>query len=169
MSGSTSSRARNGTPPIECRLGRLSSSGAAPSSPGHCGGLATGPAATGSLSSKTLRHAVLLSDGASRLPEELLRQVRAAEAVDPEGRQWPRTKRSDDATAVYLVLTDGEALAALSAGAASKDQIIMKGGVGPGVVCLRPPTAMQGQRAAHPGAALCVAGYSVSDSSLLGS
>jgi len=35
-------------------------------------------------------------------PDELLRQVRAAEAVDPEGRQWPRTKRSDDATAVYL-------------------------------------------------------------------
>jgi hypothetical protein len=32
------------------------------------------------------------------------RQVRAAEAVDPEGRQWPRTKRSDDATAVYLDL-----------------------------------------------------------------
>jgi hypothetical protein len=25
-------------------------------------------------------------------------------AADPEGRQWPRTKRSDDATAVYLVL-----------------------------------------------------------------
>jgi hypothetical protein len=69
----------------------------------------------------------LLSDGASRLvdlfelatweellalldesgPDELLRQVRAAEAVDPQGRQWPRTKRSDDATAVYLVL--GEA------------------------------------------------------------
>jgi hypothetical protein len=42
-------------------------------------------------------------------PEELLRQVRAAEAIDPEGRQWPRTKRSDDATAVYLVLTDGKA------------------------------------------------------------
>jgi hypothetical protein len=36
---------------------------------------------------------------------ELLRQVRAAEAVDPEGRQWPRTKRSDDATAVYLALS----------------------------------------------------------------
>jgi hypothetical protein len=67
---------------------------------------------------------VLLSDGASRLvdpfelatweellalldesgPDELLRQVRAAEAVDPEGRQWPRTKHSDDATAVYLDL-----------------------------------------------------------------
>jgi hypothetical protein len=41
-------------------------------------------------------------------PEELLRQVRAAEAVDPEGRQWPRTKRSDDATAVYLDI-DGPA------------------------------------------------------------
>jgi hypothetical protein len=70
---------------------------------------------------------VLLSDGASRLadlfelatweellamldengPEELLHEVRAAEAVDPDGRQWPRTKRSDDATAVYLVLSDG--------------------------------------------------------------
>ena len=37
--------------------------------------------------------------------DELLRQVRAAEAVDPEGRQWPRTKRSDDASAVYLVLS----------------------------------------------------------------
>jgi NAD(P)-dependent dehydrogenase (short-subunit alcohol dehydrogenase family) len=43
----------------------------------------------------------LLDEGG---PEELLRRVRAAEAVDPEGRQWPRTKRSDDATAVYLVL-----------------------------------------------------------------
>jgi hypothetical protein len=40
-------------------------------------------------------------------PDELLRQVRAAEAVDPEGRQWPRAKRSDDAAAVYLVLADG--------------------------------------------------------------
>jgi hypothetical protein len=70
---------------------------------------------------------VLLSDGASRLvdpfgratweellalleesgPDELLRQVRAAEAVDPEGQQWPRTKRSDDATAVYLALNRG--------------------------------------------------------------
>ena len=66
-----------------------------------------------------------LSDGASRLvdpfelatweellalldengPDELLRQVRAAEAVDPEGRQWPRTKRSDDASAIYLELS----------------------------------------------------------------
>jgi hypothetical protein len=86
---------------------------------------AANQALTGTLPSKTLRRAVLLSDGASRLvdpfglatweellalldesgPDELLRQVRAAEAVDPEGRQWPRTKRSDDATAVYLVVS----------------------------------------------------------------
>jgi hypothetical protein len=85
---------------------------------------AASQAVTGSLPSKTLHRAVLLSDGASRLvdpfglatweellalldengPEELLRQVRAAEAVDPDGRQWPRTKRSDDATAVYVAL-----------------------------------------------------------------
>jgi hypothetical protein len=38
-------------------------------------------------------------------PDELLRQVRAAEATDPVGRQRPRTKRGDDATAVYLVLS----------------------------------------------------------------
>jgi hypothetical protein len=83
-------------------------------------------AVTGSLPSKSLHRAALLSDGATRLvdpfglatweellallaesgPDELLRQVRAAEAVDPEGRQWPRTKRSDDATAVYLVLNE---------------------------------------------------------------
>jgi hypothetical protein len=87
---------------------------------------AASQAVTGSVPSKSLRRAVLLSDGASRLvdlfklatweellalldengPDELLRQVRAAEAVDPEGRQWLRTKRSDDATAVYLVLND---------------------------------------------------------------
>ena len=81
-------------------------------------------AVTGSLPGKSLHRAVLLSGGASRLvdpfglatweellalldesgPEELVHQVRAAEAVDPEGRQWPRTKRSNDATAVYLVV-----------------------------------------------------------------
>jgi Protein phosphatase 2C len=85
---------------------------------------AASQAVTGTLPATSLRRAVLLSDGASRLvdlfelatweellalldetgPEELLRQVRAAEVVDPEGRQWPRTKRSDDATAVYLVV-----------------------------------------------------------------
>ena len=30
--------------------------------------------------------------------------VSATEAVDPEGRVWPWTKRSDAATAVYLVV-----------------------------------------------------------------
>jgi hypothetical protein len=87
---------------------------------------AASQAVTGTLPGTSLQRAVLLSDGASRLvdpfelatweellalldehgPEELLRQVRAAEAVDPEGRQWLRTKRSDDATAIYLVLSD---------------------------------------------------------------
>ena len=86
---------------------------------------AASQAVTGTLPSRSLRRAVLLSDGASRLvdlfelatweelvalldesgPEELVRQVRAAEANDPKGRQWPRTKRSDDATVVYLVLS----------------------------------------------------------------
>jgi hypothetical protein len=84
---------------------------------------AASQAVTGTLAGRSLQRAVLLSDGASRLvdlfelatweellalldengPEELLRQVRTAEAVDAEGRQWPRTKRSDNATAVYLV------------------------------------------------------------------
>jgi hypothetical protein len=83
-------------------------------------------AITGSLARKELRRAVLLSDGASRLadvfglatwtelltlldesgPAELLRRVRAAEAADPQGQRWPRTKRSDDATAIYLSLDD---------------------------------------------------------------
>jgi hypothetical protein len=87
---------------------------------------AASQAITGTLPSKSLHRAVLLSDGASRLvdpfglatweellalldendPDELVRQVRAAEAVDPEGRQWPRTKRTDDATAVYLALDE---------------------------------------------------------------
>jgi Protein phosphatase 2C len=87
---------------------------------------AASQAVTGTIPGRSLRRAVLLSDGASRLvdpfglatwaellalleesgPDELLRQVRAAEAVDPEGRQWPRTKRSDDATAIYLALDE---------------------------------------------------------------
>jgi hypothetical protein len=43
--------------------------------------------------------------GKEREAANQVRQVRAAEAVDPKGRQWPRTKRSDDATAVYVVLS----------------------------------------------------------------
>ena len=70
---------------------------------------AASQAVTGTVPATSLQRAVLLSDGASRLvdlfelagweellalldehgPEGLLRQVRAAEAVGPEGRQWP--------------------------------------------------------------------------------
>jgi hypothetical protein len=67
-------------------------------------------------------HAIaLLSDGATRIadrydllswpatmavlredgPAELIRQVRAAEATDPDGARWPRSKARDDATIVY--------------------------------------------------------------------
>ena len=37
---------------------------------------------------------------ASAGPEELIRQVRAAESEDPEATRWPRNKIHDDATAV---------------------------------------------------------------------
>ena len=128
---------RNAKPPTRVPVG----SQAPPTRPAHPGAAASPQptrrlpvaaadpeaarqAVTGTLPARSLRRAVLLSDGASRLvdlfelatweellallaangPEELLRQVRAAEALDPEGRQWPRTKHSDDATAVYLAL-----------------------------------------------------------------
>lgn len=68
-----------------------------------------------------LESALLVSDGASRLadkfglvswsdltaivrldgPAELIRQVRAAEMADPDGRRWHRSKATDDATVVY--------------------------------------------------------------------
>ncbi len=73
-----------------------------------------------------LSSVTLLSDGASRLadmfgmaswadvcailavdgPGELIRQVRAAEASDPACARWPRTKASDDATAIYWHMAD---------------------------------------------------------------
>ena len=34
-------------------------------------------------------------------PAGLIRQVRAAEASDPDGARWPRSKARDDATALY--------------------------------------------------------------------
>ena len=81
-------------------------------------------AVTGSMPRKSLRAVALLSDGASRLadrfhltdwagilkilrqqsPQELIRQVRAAEHADPRGERWPRGKTYDDATAVYAVM-----------------------------------------------------------------
>jgi hypothetical protein len=45
----------------------------------------------------------LLDDGG---PAELVRRVRAAEAAAPQGRRWPRAKANDDATVVYLALSD---------------------------------------------------------------
>jgi hypothetical protein len=68
-----------------------------------------------------LRRAAVLTDGATRLadrfglldwagllgvlhssgPASLIEQVREAERSDPEGRRWPRSKRHDDATAVF--------------------------------------------------------------------
>jgi len=82
-------------------------------------------ALTGEVPVNELRRALLMSDGAARLtdkfgllshiealelvstqgPQELLRQVRAAEAQDPDGRTWPRNKKSDDATIVFCDFT----------------------------------------------------------------
>jgi hypothetical protein len=78
-------------------------------------------ARTGTLARSGLRGIALLSDGATRItdrygllpwaatigtlrdqgPAELIRQVRAAEASDPDGARWPRSKARDDATAIY--------------------------------------------------------------------
>jgi hypothetical protein len=77
-------------------------------------------AVCGSTALSGLRATLLLSDGASRLadlfglvswdelvslvleagPAELIRQVRRAEASDPDGSRWRRGKAVDDATAV---------------------------------------------------------------------
>lgn len=81
-------------------------------------------AITGEVPRRHLQRAALLSDGAARAvdlfqlcdwdgllttlatngPEELIRQVRAAEATDPAGIRWPRNKIHDDATAVLIQL-----------------------------------------------------------------
>ena len=74
-----------------------------------------------------LQRAAVLSDGATRLvdrfglldwpgflgilaeqgPGAIIEQVRAAEGSDPDGQRWPRGKCHDDASAAYLVLSDG--------------------------------------------------------------
>jgi hypothetical protein len=86
---------------------------------------AAADAATGTIPRAGLRGVALLSDGATRItdlyhvltwpavidvirdhgPAELIRQVRATEASDPDGGRWPRAKLSDDATALYWHLT----------------------------------------------------------------
>lgn len=78
-------------------------------------------ALTGEIHRTHVRRASLFSDGAARAvdlfgihdwfgvlkvlqesgPEELIHQVRAAEASDPEATRWPRNKISDDATIIY--------------------------------------------------------------------
>ena len=88
---------------------------------------ATNPAAadeaiTGTVDLDKVRQAALLTDGASRLvdsfgtlswaqlldllraegPAALIARTREAELADPAGEQWPRFKRSDDATAAYV-------------------------------------------------------------------
>ncbi|MEU8574845.1 integrase [Streptomyces asoensis] len=81
-------------------------------------------AIVGAVSLDTLASVTLLSDGATRLvdtfhlatweamltvldlhgPDELVRQVREAEAGDSEGRRWPRGKAQDDATILHWLL-----------------------------------------------------------------
>lgn len=78
-------------------------------------------ARTGTLVTDGLRGVALLSDGATRItdtfglldwpallglvadrgPEELIRQVRCAEAADPCATRWQRNKINDDATVLW--------------------------------------------------------------------
>lgn len=87
---------------------------------------AAGEALTGSLPLDQVESATLLTDGASRTvdrfdlltwadlltalgkdgPRELLRRTREAEADDPDGKRWPRSKASDDATIAYWTFSD---------------------------------------------------------------
>jgi hypothetical protein len=75
----------------------------------------------GSVATKDVRAAAVLSDGASRLvteygmatwpevfamlrtggPQELIAAVRKVEATDPTGRRWPRYKSGDDASVAF--------------------------------------------------------------------
>jgi hypothetical protein len=83
-------------------------------------------ARTGTIPRAGLRGIALLSDGATRIadrygligwdglldvirdqgPAELIRQVRQAEATDPGGARWPRSKVSDDATVIWWPARD---------------------------------------------------------------
>ncbi|WP_248960921.1 protein phosphatase 2C domain-containing protein [Sphaerisporangium perillae] len=83
-------------------------------------------AETGAIRADQVRAAALLSDGASRLvdrfglatwrealdlldeggPAELIHRVRQAERSDLDGSHWPRGKTFDDATAVYVTVSE---------------------------------------------------------------
>jgi hypothetical protein len=78
-------------------------------------------ATTGTIDPSGLRGVALLSDGATRItdrfgllgwpgllgvirdqgPDGLIARVRAAEATDPAGERWPRSKKTDDATVIW--------------------------------------------------------------------
>jgi hypothetical protein len=79
-------------------------------------------AITGSMPLHEIDDLAMLTDGAARIvdpfgltdwpdifqvlraqgPAALIRRVRGAEVGDPDGRKWPRNKRSDDATILHL-------------------------------------------------------------------
>ncbi len=79
-------------------------------------------AITGSLPAREVRRLALLTDGAARAvvlfqlmdwrglldvlakegPSHLIGRVRAAEMSDHEGIRWPRNKRCDDASAIFI-------------------------------------------------------------------
>lgn len=83
-------------------------------------------ALTGHLPTAAVQRAAMVTDGAARAvdpfgllswpqvldlfavdgPAELIARVRAAESGDRLGVRWPRNKTSDDATAVYVALSE---------------------------------------------------------------
>jgi hypothetical protein len=83
-------------------------------------------AITGTVALAKVQQAALLTDGASRLvdtfgaltwsqlldvlrvegPAALIGRTREAELADPAGERWPRFKRSDDATAAYVRISE---------------------------------------------------------------
>jgi hypothetical protein len=87
---------------------------------------AAAEALTGSLPLDQVESVTLLTDGASRIvdrfglltwtdllavlskddPREVIRLTREAEADDPDGKRWPRSKAGDDATIAYWTLPD---------------------------------------------------------------
>ena len=83
-------------------------------------------AITGSVDANKVKRLAVLTDGATRIvtpfralrwpsllalldsagPAALVQRVRALEAADPLGKKWPRNKQSDDASVVYVALTE---------------------------------------------------------------
>lgn len=120
-----------GTPEHAARVSQLVSiQRSLRNKPGGYWVAATDPAAadeaiTGSVAIVRVQQAALLTDGASRLvdsfgvltwkdllsllcaegPAALIARTREAELADPVGERWPRFKRSDDATAAYVKIS----------------------------------------------------------------